>query len=276
MQYFKEMSPGLQLLTTAGTAGATIVGSFRNRVTRAVLLSFSRYPKRMHSSARVSEVEELAFALRALEYTEERFIIMYGPKGVGKSTALASALQNRRGVIRLSVSQNLKASELVNAIQVRLWPYKTVSKDVSVAAQTVIDTYRRLCGPPVVILDLANDLRTFDPADAVGAARVLSRSGMLVVIDISEGTLQVETATFSRARRVYVDYMPWDELLKFPQLQHLFKTLEQFHLTTITKEIVGGCPGQLENLADFISKSSSPEQTKQVCSSPSMFLIYNI
>jgi len=94
---FNDLDPIFQKISTAGAvvAGAsTICGLFgRNRFARALWLqAFFRYPARRHSSARLSEVGELTFALKALESYEERFVILYGPKGVGKTTALAARI----------------------------------------------------------------------------------------------------------------------------------------------------------------------------------------
>jgi hypothetical protein len=264
---FNDLDPIFQKISTAGAvvAGAsTICGLLgRNRFARALWLrAFFRYPARRHSSARLSEVGELTFALKALESYEERFVILYGPKGVGKTTALATAVGKRGGVLRLDVGPGMDADKIITAVNVKLWPWAAITKHISVAAKGVIWAYRLLCGPPLVVLDLAQ-IKAFDPLAAVGAARILSRNGMQVIIDVSEGTLQPVPATFSRARRLYVDYMKWDDVSKFPQLKNLFETLERFGLTSIAKELIGGCPGLLEELAIFIVKDGPPEETKE-------------
>jgi hypothetical protein len=271
-----EWEPWAQRISAGAGAVAAVAALYRNRGTAAVMLRFSRYPARYIDSVRTSEVRDIAKALEALEYGKERFILLYGPKGVGKTTALSTGLGKLRGVIHVDVQRKMTASEIINVVHKKIWFYTyagSMTKEVQVAAQNVINTYNRIWGPPVVVLDLVNKQESTLGPDALGAARTLSRNGVKVIIDASEGTLDADSDGFSRARSIYVDYMDWVQIQKIPEFEQLLRTLEKHQLTAQVQEVIGGCPGQLENLQAFLGNETSPEKTKEKIKT---FLIHRI
>jgi len=234
---------------------------WRNRYTAAYRLYKRRYPAPAFDSVRQSEVDRLKKAMQVIDSEKQQFIVFYGPRGVGKSTIVASAFRQMKGVAYINM--NLKAGNtdmgITDKVLKVLWPYTNlgVTREPQLVAQSVIDVYSQFRSPPWVVLDLVNKNNVFLPEEAVASARELSRMGLCVLVDASEGAVGTQVLSTSRGVNIYVDYMGWDLLIKIPEFQELLKTIEDAGLTSLVQEVIGGCPLQFQNLQVWIKSSTA-------------------
>jgi DNA polymerase III delta prime subunit len=247
---------GFGTLTVAGAAAAL----WRNRYTAAYRLSKRKYPPRL-PSVRTKEVALLKGAVQRLSILREETLLVYGPKGVGKTTALADAMKDLSGVVYVSVVYGLSSPDIINEVFQQLWPHTypgLLSTVTPRAARNVLDAYQKFGDAPWVVLDLVNKDSSFVPVEALAAARHLSRFGLKVIIDASEGNLMSEPLVASRGKTFYLDYMPWDEIHKIPEYKHLLKTVEELNLTSALQQVIGGCPMHLDSLLEFMTQQENP------------------
>jgi len=109
----KEWGPWVKGLSTVGGTVAALTVLYRNRLTAAALLRYSQYPACYVQSIRTPDICRIKEALETLEYGQERFILLFGPTGVGKTTALSSGVAHRPGVFRVDVNHRMKADDII-------------------------------------------------------------------------------------------------------------------------------------------------------------------
>jgi hypothetical protein len=119
-------------------------------------------------------------------------------------------------------------------------------------AKNVLKVTKFLRCTPYLVLDIVNKNGEVVPSDALSAARDLTRMGLRVLVDSSEGALPPDYLAIFRGVAMYVDYMTWDTVQKIPELKELLNLLEEFKLTNAVWDVIGGCPLQYDNLKSFI------------------------
>lgn len=85
----------------------------RSRVWGAYKLASRRYPLSVKYE-RGEDVAKIARHIARLQPDHEEFLIVHGPKGVGKSTALRTALEHDYGVSYVSVKPNSDPVEILS------------------------------------------------------------------------------------------------------------------------------------------------------------------
>jgi len=233
--------------TTVATAAAAAV--YRSRWVGACRLYFRRFPSVAGAPfLRKADVAMLAMRLRASHPPNETFMVVYGPKGVGKTTTIGAAMANVRGVVHVDVSPCLEVKEIEELVYEALWPHAlsgeaTIKRQVE--ALKVVKTYTRFFSPPWVVLNVAEEKGNVSGKPIV-AARCFCKDGLNVIVNAT-GTA-ITKFCGGRAQPVLLDYMDWDDVRHIPQLQHTLKKLEDANLVSLVKAVVGGCPLELEAL----------------------------
>jgi hypothetical protein len=236
-------------------SAAGIAAIYRNRYMTAFRLSFHKYPARGVTSVRTADIVRLRRSLQKLTFRKEEFLIVYGPRGVGKSAALGAAFADHPGVVYISVNYGMSAPQIVAMVYSELWPFRyrgVMERGPKQAAKNVLNAYHMFGGSVWLVLDLVNKDAKFVPDEALSAARDLSRFGLNVVIDAAESNLMSESLTVTRGKKIYIDFMPWELVQKIPEFKQLLEILEDLKLTPAVRQVIGGCPVQLDALQDIL------------------------
>lgn len=86
---------------------------YRTRFVSAARFFLRTYPTKDFPSLRTSEVEKLRWLLQDGDRSVLMPVVVHGPKGIGKSTAIATALGNRGGVLHVPVKYGMESSEIL-------------------------------------------------------------------------------------------------------------------------------------------------------------------
>lgn len=86
---------------------------YRTRFVSAARFFLRTYPTKDFPSLRTSEVEKLRLLLQDGDRSVLMPVVVHGPKGIGKSTAIGTALGNRGGVLHVPVKYGMESSEIL-------------------------------------------------------------------------------------------------------------------------------------------------------------------
>ena len=203
---------------------------------------------------RVSQrTQELASLRAKLSFPpSEQYIIVSGPKGVGKSCIVNTVMQETFGVVRVNVQPgsdmekiNTDVFDAISGI-----PFRYVNPSNS--ARRVVWWHRLVFrNPPTVVLSALERQATQPFASVDGAARVLAGEyGLRVVIDASDNSLPESAKKTKRERPIEVPPMSRELLEQLPELETLHEALKAAKLADVVWTCVGGVPADYYKLHD--------------------------
>jgi len=194
------------------------------------------------------------------KYRCQDYVVVTGPKGVGKSCLIDTAFKNTCGVARIKVKSGLDENAIVDAALRELTGLSgrfSISNPY-VNARRVVFWYRLLSrgDSPIIIIN-ASERQSGQPyANLAAAARTLNEDFRLrVVIDGSPGAL--EPMLFRTKRESVLEIGPMDRAMieKLPQLQTLFAYITKFNLNDVVWGVLGGVPADYEKLDKAITRA---------------------
>ena len=249
---------------------ATIVGLFAAGVgwkmtgeigpLRAVSLALKSKliggPNSGMKSIRFSQIGDLNMLLNNV--TRDFYIVVEGPKGVGKSTMIDTCLKGKKGVVRVMISPSTKEDDVVSICQNEIiggagWK---VNMNLSANTNRVLFWYHLFFRGqfPIVVMHTSELAPGTLPAELTGAVRRLSRLGINVVVDASPNSLQPDLLTTTREHVIYVEELSRDDIRSLPQLHQLFAVLDEERLSDVVLDLLGGIPSLYLNLDSELKK----------------------
>lgn len=233
---------------TALGAGAGVLP--RAGPARALALALrSRLTWAQPASQRLADVAALRASL-LVGSAASQYLVVRGPKGVGKSCVVATATQHRCGVVAVDVAAGTSGDAIVAAALsavARVYPSPLVPS-VLPSARRVIFWHRLVAGPPTIVLHMEERQDGAGYADATGAVRRLVGYGLNVIIDASENSLSPSALATWRQDELVLEAMPRATLESIAPLQPLLDALRRAGVDDAMWAVLGGCPAAYELL----------------------------
>jgi hypothetical protein len=233
------------IFTALISGGAAIRYAFRKGPYRAWYLG--RSSKSWHApvhSVRKAEMDLVRNKLSSL--SGESYVVVRGPKGVGKTCIVDSMLEKRPGVLRFEVDAGTTRIDIMNEV----FSLVTGNGRERARAKDVLKWYNRFYSKyPCVIALQAKERFPPSPYAEIGpAARDLGGLGFQVLVDASQHALADKKT--ERERYVEIGFMDQDSLFRIPEFQNLYEKLETCNLKEELWGIIGGSPMKVKNLVD--------------------------
>lgn len=188
-----------------------------------------------------------SFAVRNLHHSLPLDMLSLYHFIAGKSTIINTCLFGKPGVFFVEVSGGASHKEILVDTLKHVAGYYINFLDPCSAAMRVIKCHMTIFGqPPTVVLRVRERDTNENHAKLGSAARALAETGLRVVIDSSDNSLQAVATTQKRQKAIHVDDMPRNILEAIPELQKLFKALKDAEQADLVWAVLGGNP------ADYI------------------------
>jgi hypothetical protein len=180
----------------------------------------------------------LAFA------SKDQYVVVAGPKGVGKTCVVESATQRTCGVVTVRVPAGTPEDKILADVFTAVTRFYVRSLDQSGSARRVLWWHHLLFRTrATVVLQAAERKPAQAHADLDCAARALSRDfGMRVVIDASNNSLPSAAPATLREMVLDVEPMPRATLEALPELAPLLAALRAARLADTVWAVAGGVP----------------------------------
>lgn len=213
-------------------------------------------------SIRDSQIGDLNRFLKNV--TRDFYIVVKGPKGIGKSTMIDTCLKGKRGVVRVTIPPDTKEADVVSICQNEIiggagWKVMDQSANVN----RVLFWYHLFFRGqfPIVVMTTSERAPGRQPAELTGAVRRLSRLGINVVVDASPNSLQPNLLTTTRQHVLNVEELSRDEIRSLPQLHQLFVVLDKERLSDVVLDLLGGIPSLYLNLDSELTVAEGRGET---------------
>ena len=216
---------------------------------RAVVLALSsRFSRAQDQSQRAAELHALRSTLSATQ--RDQYVVVSGPKGVGKTCLVDTALQFSFGVVSVRVAAGAAEKDILADA------FKAVSRstfsflDHSASARRVLWWHHFLFRVPATVVLRASERKpTQQHADIDSAARSLAHDfGARVLVDASNNSLPDAATTTKREDVLELESMPRSLLEELPELQPLLGALEAAGLADVAWMLIGGNPADYKGL----------------------------
>lgn len=227
-------------------------------------LSLMRKSKAAIESVRNDEVQWIKKMLSA-NPTDHNFAVIRGPKGIGKSVAVKSAINDMRGVIVIQrVSPGTSQDEILNRVCVKITGIEGSLSKHEESMKRVVSFYKLYTGRvPIVIIPAAERDRNKDPAELTAAARSLVEEyGLIVLIDCSENALP----ELLSGREIILNIEPMSDTMmrKLPGFDEVFSCLREQGNEDVVMRLCTGRPIVLEQLKNLLKPCETQEQKRDV------------
>ena len=250
----------LGYLAGAAVIGAPLAGlAPRAGPGRALVLALRSLAATLPApqSARTSDVAALRRKLAA-NSAQRRYVVVQGPKGVGKSCAIDTALQRTCGVVVVEVAPGAPQGAIVRAALEAVAGMRSNFMDPRPSALRVLWWYRRLLPPPIVVLRVSERSSGGSFAQIAGAVRSLVGCGLRAVIDSSPNSLEPEALCTLRQDVLHLAPMPRELLHSLGEHEALVAMLRKEGLEDAVWAVLGGVPALYTALHDEV-KAAAPE-----------------
>lgn len=202
--------------------------------------------------------EDVAFLRERLPLAnKDMYFVVSGPKGVGKSCIVNTAMQRTFGAVKLAVAPGQGVNDIVSDALKAITGVPITWLNQSNGARRVVFWHRFVFRiPPTIVLAAIERKADQKFADLESAARILTHAyGVRVVIDASVNSLP-ENAGKATKREVVLDAGPMsrDTIEQLPKLKSLHAALAATQLADIVWACVGGVPADYLGL-DFMWES---------------------
>ena len=234
----------------AGGAAINFSG-FRLGPMRAFTVAFRPMLLRVENkSVRASQVLELNSRWSGLT-DNASYVLLEGPKGVGKSCLIDTCLMGKKGILRVTVAPNSSQEfilnncfhEIIGGPSFNITPQKPNVGRVLFFYHLVFRTY------PTIVMSTSERPPDTKPAEVTGAIRELAGMGVKVLLDSSPNSLPPDAKTTERQDIMYIGPMSHEQIRSLPQLKQLFEILDQAGLSSLVLDMLGGIPAKFARLA---------------------------
>ena len=238
---------GLGLVPRAGP-GRALALALRSRLARAP----------SPQSARAADVLALRETLAST--SQGRYVVVQGPKGVGKSCVVETALQRTCGVVVVKVEPGEREGAIVASALASVAGVRSSLWDPRPSALRVLWWYRWLLPPPIVVLRVSERPVGKEYAETAGAVRSLVDCGFRAVIDSSPNSLEPGTLATLRQDVIELGPMPRALVFSLPEHAALHVALREAGLEDVVWAVLGGVPAHYTALRDKL-RSAAPKDT---------------
>ena len=180
----------------------------------------------------------------------DNFVIVSGPKGVGKTVAVATAFRGQMGVIHINISAGDSARRIIQKALGAVANVPNTSTSVNYAGPRVIFWYQLMFRHyPLVILNI-NERSPHDPhANFAEAAKTSTYNYRLrVLVEGSNNTLPDELFATKRGRSIDVVEMDQGTVESISEFKISITSLREADLADVVYHIIGGVPADYDAL----------------------------
>jgi hypothetical protein len=221
---------------------------------RAVALALSslslrpRFPFSKDVSQRVDDVRTLRCMLSSAH--RDQYLVVSGPKGIGKTCLVKSALQYELGIVYVYVAPGTSHDKIKSDALTAITRYYLRMMDQTGSARRVLWWHQFIFRAPVtVVLQAAERKPTQQFADLESAARALTQDfGARVLIDASNNSLPDAATATKREKLLEVEPMQRSLLEELPELEPLHNALKGADMADVVWACVGGNPADYKGL----------------------------
>ena len=264
MESFSQMVTIVASLAAIAAPPAALAGLVpRLGPMRAIVLALStRFRRAQDVSQRTTELHSLRSMLSSVQ--KAQYVIVSGPKGVGKTCLVDTTLQYTFGVVSVRVAAGANEKEIM-ADTFKAITHSNISfLDHSGGARRVLWWHHFFFRIPVtVVLRAAERKPSQQYADLDSSARTLTHDyGARVLIDASNNSLPDAATATKREDILEVESMSRELLEELPELQLLHAALKKANLADVVWMCVGGNPADYKSLVTKWSRQ--PNDLEQV------------
>ena len=226
---------------------------------RAIVLGLSTRFRRAQGVSQRPEVRTLRTMLSTVH--RDQYVVVSGPKGVGVTCMVDTALQCTAGVVNVRVPAGAGEDEILADAFKAITRSNFSFLDHSASARRVLWWHHFFFRQPATVVLRASERKpTQQYADLGSSARALTQDyGARVLIDAPNNSLP--DAATKRERVLELEPMPREVLEQLPELQLLHEALKSASLADVVWMCVGGNPADYRSLATkWTRKPSDLEQ----------------
>ena len=227
---------------------------------RAIWLGLkSRFKALEFKSQREDTVKELRETMQTM--AADKYIIVAGPKGVGKTCVVKTATNAMWGVIHVRISAGQNEEEINANVFTAIARSFSRSVDNSGSASRVLFWHSIFFRTPVTVVLEAAEISTGGKFAALdSAARGLTQTygkTLRLIIDASDNSLPESATATKRQMLILLDTLPRSMLETLPELNLLLEFLDREHLADVVFLCLGGNPADYGRLSDELIQSDS-------------------
>lgn len=254
-------------ITLIAASGAGVVP--RVGPGRAVSLALlSKIRSTSPQSQRIDDVTKLRELLNPRGRDPASYIVVLGPKGVGKSCVIATATARTCGVVSVKVPPGTLEKDIVTSVLAEITRVNVFARYVNMdrSARRVLWFYKlSMLPPPIAVLCASERTENKQFAEITGAVRTLAGDyGLRVVIDSSDNSLPSDALSSIRQRTLVMSEMPKAALQAIPEFAVLHAKLKALGVDDLVYEVCGGIPAQYMALNDELRHAKPEEEAAAV------------
>jgi hypothetical protein len=185
---------------------------------------------------------------------EQEFAVVVGPKGIGKSTAVATAADGLPGVI---IIKEVRPGTTKDVIMEKVWSklngkLNENNQDSEERARKIIQEFKYISGGKAPIVIISADMRPINdkPAELTATGRSLTEIGLNVLIDASENAMP--SSLTGREMILEMTELNDTYMRKLPQFEKLIGFLTNTSNDELILAVCGGCPLHLQRLSKTV------------------------
>ncbi|KAI9317830.1 hypothetical protein BDR26DRAFT_905324 [Obelidium mucronatum] len=187
----------------------------------------------------------------------QKYIIVSGEKGVGKSCLIDTAVYKTCGIIRIKAQPGEKEKEIIENALRGLTGLRTAFWDPISNSRRVIFWYKliTLGKTPIVVISVTERKKEGEYAGVAGAVRTLTDDLHLrVIVDSSPNSL-ADNVTCTKRQMIYpIDAMTREMIWSLPQFTHLFAVTKRNCVDDILWGVFGGNPASYDKFWGDLKK----------------------
>lgn len=237
---------------------------------RAAVLALNSLLK-PRSAPLTVRAEELAWLGDWLKqgHWDDQFIAILGPKGVGKTCLLSTAVSHTAGVVEFKVHAGHSAEKIELDVMRAITNLSNTFQRPEASLRRVVFWHRlfTLGKSPIVIMNLVEHNQSY--AEVSNVARSLAATYKLrVVLDTSPNSLEDRALRSDRCMRLEVEPMTKEQMETIAEYEGLRNWLKEAGLYHVAVELLGGNPAKWKY---FLSKcktclSASASKRREILS----------
>jgi hypothetical protein len=250
MESFSQMVTIVASLAAIAAPPAALAGLVpRLGPVRAIVLALStRFRRAQDVSQRTTELHSLRSMLSSVQ--KAQYVIVSGPKGVGKTCLVDTTLQYTFGVVSVYVAPGTPHDKIKSDAFEAITRSNISFLDHTASAKRVLWWHHFFFRQPATVVLRAAERSSDEPFAALhSAARTLTHDyGARVLIDASNNSLPEAASATKREKLLELEPMRRELLEEIPELQLLLAELKKANLAHTVWMCVGGNPADYKRL----------------------------